>query len=59
MDVPTREPAATMASSVAMPVAKILPVAEQEEEAVVGTRAEHQRRQKKLQQGGDVDANMG
>ena len=38
---------------------QILPVTEQEEEAVVGARAEHQRRQKKLQQGGDVDADMG
>ena len=29
---------------------QVLPVAEQEEEAVVGARAEHQRRQQKLQQ---------
>ena len=38
---------------------QILPVAEEEEEAVVGARAEHQRRQKKLQQRGDVDADVG
>ena len=59
MDVPTREPAATIASSVGHAGRQILPVAEEEEEAVVGARAEHQRRQKKLQQGGDVDAEVG